>query len=563
MSSKYIVELADDTTIEIIRKHFPVYMLSQDIDPRMEDPNLVAPYYNLIDNLGDFFIAGGSMRSIHERKNPKDWDLYFQDTESRNKIKELVTSFPHTEVAYENKNAIGIRSTQGPSDIDLVSHYGDVESVLESFDYVIAKKAFFRKDGKYYTMRHVDYDKHMKKAVAAYDTNYTIESSDLAFERLTRYVGYGYYPTKDTLLKLFELLFEETQMTATAIYDTIFKYEQADYEKSKENGSLFEDISIIKNIFTKDIPNKRVSDFISKILSYGLHRGQYGHNMTNGSTTIIVRAIRNISIGEEALSKECIDILRKYLYTDDYDPNDLSKSFKNNCVKSPQLVAHMPKYTEIFANFLKNIEQKYSEDNIIDLLHFICVPTGYASFSNTGKVLEECCQNDYITLSYYHAYYAPNTHDMMRGDFVDPRFYSIGYLQNKDKIKIMDLMFHSLLAWDLSSDPVQGVERWAINRDNEITVVEKLLEKYGVSDTITILEGLFNQEYDITVSFSYDEWDKYIKNNTITPELPIGLILNIIKPPSEETNEDRIKRQAHLYKQTSFREIGMMHDMPF
>lgn len=209
------------------------------------------------------FICGGCFKNVFNKEKVKDLDIFFQtraDYEEAvgyydNKtagywIDDVDNTFSEDEAEYkflyENKNVKAYIHKKSGIRIELCCKiFGTAEEILNQFDFTITKFAYYKEevedetgtelknpfDDEIIEMQkdtHIEYkvlvhDKffehlHMKRLVI--DDKIPFPMSTL--ERTFRYVKYGYFPCKETKMKLVKAiheLSEEQLEVSESLYD--------------------------------------------------------------------------------------------------------------------------------------------------------------------------------------------------------------------------------------------------------------------------------------------------------------------------------------------------------
>ena len=134
----------------------------------------------------DGFIAGGCFRSIFDKGQPKDIDIFFKNHAG---WAAAVNAFESNEWKriYENESATGFYK-KGFFRIDLVrSIFGNPEEILQLFDFTVAKFAMDKE--KVYFAATYWRDLHLKRLVC----DFNIPKPIGTFDRAQRYAKYGYF----------------------------------------------------------------------------------------------------------------------------------------------------------------------------------------------------------------------------------------------------------------------------------------------------------------------------------------------------------------------------------
>ncbi|HEK9342122.1 TPA: hypothetical protein SVB51_001403 [Streptococcus equi subsp. equi] len=167
------------------------------------------------------FIAGGCFKNIFNNDRVKDLDIFFEcekdflEAKSYYK-KQLKESPTDWRFSYENKNCWSIYSIKETVRIELIRNtYGTPKSVISNFDFTVTKFAYYK---NYENVDEDDYKAvfevlfhekffehlHMKRLVVDDRLPYPVNT----FNRLFKYVSYGYQPCRETKLKIVTSLAE-------------------------------------------------------------------------------------------------------------------------------------------------------------------------------------------------------------------------------------------------------------------------------------------------------------------------------------------------------------------
>lgn len=191
------------------------------------------------------FICGGCFKNIFNHEKVKDLDVFFKSEDDYEDAVEYFDSMtegyegdekhPITyRFYYENKNVKAYKHIEKGIVIELCRKiFGTAEEILNQFDFTIVKFAYYKEevedtsgaevdeidewltevtDEKAQT--HIEYrvlhdDKffehlHMKRLVTDNQIPYPMST----FERMIRYAKYGYFPCKETKMKIIKSLRE-------------------------------------------------------------------------------------------------------------------------------------------------------------------------------------------------------------------------------------------------------------------------------------------------------------------------------------------------------------------
>lgn len=184
------------------------------------------------------FICGGCFKNIFNHEKIKDIDIFFR---SGSDYEEAVEWFDRQTAGYEgddkeeekysfyyeNDNVKAYKHNEKGITIELICKvYGTPEEILDSFDFTVTKFSYYKAeiedetgeecdhnaDDKQKPETHIEYrilmdDKffehlHLKRLVTDNNIPYPMST----FERMLRYAKYGYFPCKETKLKIIQSL---------------------------------------------------------------------------------------------------------------------------------------------------------------------------------------------------------------------------------------------------------------------------------------------------------------------------------------------------------------------
>lgn len=190
------------------------------------------------------FICGGCFKNIFSHEKVKDLDIFFK---SRNDFDDAVQYFDSMTIGYEgsdkrteeyrfyyeNANVKAYQHIRTGVVLELCSKiFGTAKKILQQFDFTIVKFSYYKVEVEDETgaevehppfgldkkiESHIEYrvfydDKffehlHMKRLVVDDKIPYPMAT----FERMFRYAKYGYFPCKDTKMKIIRALRELTE----------------------------------------------------------------------------------------------------------------------------------------------------------------------------------------------------------------------------------------------------------------------------------------------------------------------------------------------------------------
>ena len=199
------------------------------------------------------FICGGCFKNIFNEEKVKDLDIFF---ECKNDFDEAVQYFDSQTVGYEgsdergenyhfyyeNANVKAYKHIKKNIVIELCCKiFGKPEEILNQFDFTIVKFAYYKEEVKSelnsiinpfddpdIEETHIEYkvlhdDKffehlHLKRLVIDNNIPYPMST----FERMFKYAKYGYFPCKETKIKIAKAIKELTDdqvKVSESLYD--------------------------------------------------------------------------------------------------------------------------------------------------------------------------------------------------------------------------------------------------------------------------------------------------------------------------------------------------------
>lgn len=194
------------------------------------------------------FICGGCFKNIFNREKVKDLDIFFEKaSDYDDAVQYFDSQTPGYEgddkrdekyyFHYENANVKAYKHMETGIVIELCSKiYGNPKEILDNFDFTVTKFAYYKEEVEDETgaepedpfdeefekvfgelvrtepKTHIEYkilmdDKffehlHLKRLVTDNNIPYPMST----FERMLRYAKYGYFPCKETKLKIINAL---------------------------------------------------------------------------------------------------------------------------------------------------------------------------------------------------------------------------------------------------------------------------------------------------------------------------------------------------------------------
>lgn len=185
------------------------------------------------------FVCGGCFKNIFDKQKVKDLDIFFEseyewqiavnyfDERSvgygflEDKVTEDVAEY---RFYYENDNVKAYKHLETGMTVELCrSIFGTPKEIIESFDFTITKFAYYKEEvkdedteGTHIETKIICHDKffehlHLKRLVIDDKIPFPMST----FERVLRYVKYGYHPCKETKIKLAKAIHDMPEQMIT------------------------------------------------------------------------------------------------------------------------------------------------------------------------------------------------------------------------------------------------------------------------------------------------------------------------------------------------------------
>jgi hypothetical protein len=180
------------------------------------------------------FIAGGCFKNIFENKPVKDVDIFFRSDEDFQKAVIHYRDHEDFEQVYENDNVIAFRKKGRKEYIELIrTVFGSPQEIIQEFDFTITKFAYYQthesyinEDGRederlvYKCLVHDQFFEHLMLHRTVIDDKITRPVN--TFERMIKYTRYGFYPCKETKMKIIQAIWdleERPNDVSNVLYD--------------------------------------------------------------------------------------------------------------------------------------------------------------------------------------------------------------------------------------------------------------------------------------------------------------------------------------------------------
>lgn len=163
----------------------------------------------MVGHLG--FIAGGCFKNLFSHEHIKDIDVFFRFFADWQDATIALANDDDFVEAYESENVTAFRHIKSGTVVELVrSIFGSPEEIISEFDFTVAKFAYYKEsteDGECWTYKavyHKDFFEHLHLKRLIIDDK--IPKPMSTFERMLRYIKYGYTPCTKTKQKLINAL---------------------------------------------------------------------------------------------------------------------------------------------------------------------------------------------------------------------------------------------------------------------------------------------------------------------------------------------------------------------
>jgi hypothetical protein len=174
------------------------------------------------------FVAGGCFKNIFNKEKVKDIDIFFK---SEIEFTKAVSYFSNNEDYYDyytNKKVVAYKNKDTDIAVELIrSVYGSPEDIIKNFDFSITKFAYYKRieiedDEEHITYKiihHKDFFEHLylKRLVVNKELKYPIGT----FERMIRYIKYGYMPCKETKMNIVSNIkeYKDNEKVSESLYE--------------------------------------------------------------------------------------------------------------------------------------------------------------------------------------------------------------------------------------------------------------------------------------------------------------------------------------------------------
>jgi len=165
------------------------------------------------------FVAGGYFKDLFgtPTKDPRDIDVYFYNPDAYEVMLQQFYSSSIYRHVRTSQNATTFLHVPSGRNIDLVnSIFGTPMDVLDSFDFTVTKCAMVQTVGHFHLLAHPRCIYDIQHKILDTTHNITIDSNKL-FNRMVKYMMYGYKPSLDLKQQLFGQIMVEKPQNVTPV----------------------------------------------------------------------------------------------------------------------------------------------------------------------------------------------------------------------------------------------------------------------------------------------------------------------------------------------------------
>ena len=180
------------------------------------------------------FVCGGCFKNIFNGEKVKDLDVFFKNEEDwNNAVRYFDKETAKYRFYYENKKVKAYKDLKSGKVIELCrSIFGEPKEIISRFDFTITKFAYYKEEVKDEESNDTHIESkiicdekffehlHLKRLVIDDKIPFPMST----FERVLRYSKYGYFPCKETKIKLAKAIKElpEKDITVSeSLYDGV------------------------------------------------------------------------------------------------------------------------------------------------------------------------------------------------------------------------------------------------------------------------------------------------------------------------------------------------------
>ncbi len=160
------------------------------------------------------FIAGGCFRDIFidQKDKIRDIDIWHLTDEDLQKTITDMTERPEYTEKYRTNNVVAFTHNPTGMTLELITvNTGTPMEILSKFDFTVSKFALFKKNGELQVLRHREYFTHLQERKLVVEAE--IVDPDILFNRIAKYITYGFLPTLETKKNLWKAIRKASEWT--------------------------------------------------------------------------------------------------------------------------------------------------------------------------------------------------------------------------------------------------------------------------------------------------------------------------------------------------------------
>jgi len=181
------------------------------------------------------YIAGGAFKNIFNNEKVKDVDIFFESKRDFEEALEYYKKDDRYKAGYENEKVVSFIHKERKILVELIRHkFKSPIEMIKEFDFTITQFVYYK---EYYVALDDEEDEvtwriafnskffehlYLKRLVIEQDFNDLILPVN-TFNRMFRYAKYGYFPCRETKVKIIEALRElpnfSEELLALGLYD--------------------------------------------------------------------------------------------------------------------------------------------------------------------------------------------------------------------------------------------------------------------------------------------------------------------------------------------------------
>jgi len=164
------------------------------------------------------YVAGGVFKNIFNKEKFKDVDIFFERKEDWHEANDYYKKNDEYVTAYSNNKVQAYRNTKTNVVVELINFiYGKPEEVVSKFDFTVVKFAYYKEkvnenegevsNVEWKILYHNKFFEHLHlKRLVIDQEAMKIDKPVNTLNRTYRYAKYGYFPCRETKVKIIDSL---------------------------------------------------------------------------------------------------------------------------------------------------------------------------------------------------------------------------------------------------------------------------------------------------------------------------------------------------------------------